>query len=58
VRKDTGNEDLEDLDVKSNGVYGFEENSTGSKLCKVGEAVIDMFMEIQVAIKAFHLPST
>jgi hypothetical protein len=49
---------LEGLDVKSNGVYVCEENSTGSKLCKVGEAVIDMLMEIQVAIKAFHLRST
>jgi len=56
--KVTGEEDLEDLDVNNNGVYGCEKNSAGSKLSKVDEAVIDMGMGFQVAIKSFHLPST
>jgi len=56
--KVTGEEDLEDLDVKSNGVYGCEKNSAASKLSKVGGVVIDMRMGFQVAIKSYHLPST
>jgi hypothetical protein len=58
VLKVTGKEDLEDLDVNSNGVYGFEKNSAGSKLSKVDEAVIDIGMGFQVAIKTFHFPGT
>jgi hypothetical protein len=51
----TEDEDLEDLVINCNGVYGCKNISAGSKLSKVGAAVINMLMGFQVAIEPFHL---
>jgi hypothetical protein len=58
VKNLTRDEDLEDLVMKCNGVYGYEKNSAVSKLSKVGGTVIDMLMGFPFATKPFHFPST